>query len=179
MSLKDDILWQYSYHAAKLAKTMVVEKAAKELGLFERDDISAWLQQTGTDVPELQISFKPGVTVFLEAIRPATYMAELAKELLPKVGRWDKGFDETNNHLTLSTVYGGVKIILTAEPPKTCQVELIEENIEVPEKVIPAHTETKKRFVLKGDCDPLMASKEGEISPETVAVAIADDDIPF
>jgi hypothetical protein len=80
--------------------------------------------------------------------------------LIEKVKKFDKNFDTSSGTMSLSAEYNGVKVILQYNPPKTCTVERVEEEIEIPEKpAIPAHKEKVVRFVTKGDCVPIMAQE--------------------
>lgn len=89
-------------------------------------------------------------------------MAELAKKLLPFVGKFEKRFDEERNHVMLTGMYSGFKVILWDDTPKTCRVKKVEEDVLVPEKIVPAHTEKRIRYKLIGDCDPVLAEKAVE-----------------
>lgn len=147
----------------------------------------------------IQPSHTPGIGIFTDghnidlAITDTTpVLAQIARLLLPKVGKFEKGFNQQQNMLTLTCTYRDVILVLTDAPPKTCTVERVEEEVDIPEKVVPAHKEKKVRYVMVGDCDPLMQThietSQGsieipapEVAPEPIPVApaAADEDIPF
>jgi hypothetical protein len=89
---------------------------------------------------------------------------EVARKLA-KAGKVTKGFDESGNRLELTVVTGGVNVKVKFQPPSTCTVEKVEEEVEVPEKVVPAHTEKRVRFKLVGDCGPLLKAQEAQADP--------------
>lgn len=127
--------------------------------------------------------FTDGHSIAMEMVDTTPVMLQIARLLLPKVGKFDKGFEEEQNNITLTCVYRDVKLVLYDSPPKTCTVERVEEVIEVPEKVIPAHKEKKVRFVMVGDCDPLMQThietSQGNVEIPQPVPAAADEDVPF
>lgn len=166
MSLKDTFLNSFRYQAEAQGKTHKLYMVADELGLLDADDNNYYASEnTYGDVMSLHLSF-----YYNYGTTPAAEMARLAKQLLPKLGELRKEFDETQNRLRLVADYKGVQIMLEAEPPKTCMVEKVEEVVEVPEQIVPAHTEKKVRWVMTGDCDPLM-------QPASIEEPV--NDIPF
>lgn len=88
-------------------------------------------------------------------------LPSIAKRLLPFVGKFEKSFDEKENQVILTGTYQGIKVILWDYPPNTCTVERIEEDVLVPEQVVPEHTEKKVRYRLVGDCDPILEAARG------------------
>ena len=180
MKIIDQINSRYSWQAKMLADTSKIEEAFKGLELLEADfwaDFGQTEYFAGKAVEGLYIKLEPknvpgiawtmeGGETSLSVVDTTPTLGDAARVLLYKVGKWTKEFDGDNNRIRLIGEYKGVRIILEDTPPETCTVEKIEEEVEVPEKVIPAHKEIKTRFVLKGDCDPLLT--EREVQPEPV-----------
>jgi hypothetical protein len=172
MSLKDSFLSSFKWAAESQAKTYQIYNVADELGLLDvpDDDYYADFSIYG-DTPYIRLAFfdRNAISVAFEHVvtESAQLMATKAKELLPKVGEFGKRFSNTDNRLQLVASYKGVEIILEAKPPHTCTVETVTEEVEVPEQVIPARKETRTRYVLKGDCDPLM--KSTEVATQTIS----------
>ncbi len=91
-------------------------------------------------------------------------MGETARALLPVVGSFKKKFDESDGDLELVGTLDGITVTISGKPPESCTVEKVVEEIEVPAEE--AHTEKVTRYVMTGDCDPLLKPPEPE--PETV-----------
>lgn len=172
MNVKEEILLKYSAHAKSIAQISQLESVLEDLGLM---DVDVWMDfGTGfmegekyVDKPYINVEPRhlPGIAIGLNRAGEPTMalvdttptLRDAALALLPKVGKWEKSFDPVNNLVILTAYYKDVRLRLTDAPPSTCTVEKVEEEVEVPEKVTPAHTEKKVRYVLKGDCDPLLA----------------------
>jgi hypothetical protein len=62
-------------------------------------------------------------------------------------GKWDKNLSRANEtRIDYTTIFEGVALrIWMGEPPPSCRI--VEEEIEVEEEIIPAHTEKKTRLV--------------------------------
>jgi hypothetical protein len=116
----------------------------------------------------IQPEHAPGVGRLAMQLTDTTpLLGHIASKILPNVGKFIKGFDEQRNRLTLTATYNGIKIILTDEPPNTCHVEKVIEEVVVPERVIPEHTEKRVRYQLSGDCDPIMEGVVTELEEES------------
>jgi hypothetical protein len=151
-ALKSKLLTSYSWIGEQAARVAMIEAAAKHIGLEEAvEGVECYVGLTtyGDNRPE--------IAIYLYDQRG---MQEMTKRLLPKVGKFVKGFDEAYNQVTLTAEVRGVTLKLAMSTPSTCTVETVTEEVEVAEQVIPAHTEKKTRYVLKGDCDPIMASED-------------------
>ena len=167
-TVREQIQNSYANYAKTLARIGMIETVAEDLGLAEMEfyleyrtedtDYRTW-QDRGPYI-KLQPHHVPGLTAAYQLVDTTPTLADAARVLMPKVGRLEKSFDEDKNKIRLTGVYNGVRVILEDTPPSTCTVEKIEEEVEVPEQVIEAHTEKKVRYVLKGDCDPLMAREQ-------------------
>lgn len=174
-TVREQFQQRYEWQAEQIAVTHQLREAAKNLGLLDADfymDFGDGEYRDGRLIPgpyiKLDPKHVPGIALSMGLDGPTMHvvdttptLADAARLLMPKIGKWKKSFDEESNLLKLEGEYKGVRIILQDTPPETCTVEKIEEEVEVPEQVIAAHTETKVRYVLKGDCDPLLATNKG------------------
>jgi len=179
MSIQEQISNQVRYHAKETAALFQLEEEFRELGILNADywpsfGTSRWENGKYTETPYVKLEPRhikgiafgfddEGPTLRLVDASPT--LGDAARILLPKVHKWDKSFDETQNKIRLTAKFMGVDVILEDAPPETCTVEKVEEEIEVPEKVVPAHTEKKVRYVLKGDCDPLLSARTEQVEP--------------
>jgi len=145
--LKDNLHNLFVVDAESQSKTFRLYQAAQELGLLV--NLSSAVTYTNLnrwgDHISISLSFAD-----------SNEMANMARVLLPKVGTFRKQFEERTGHIGVVGEYKGVQIMLDVPAPSTCHVEVVEEEVEVPEQVIEAHTVTKRRYVLTGDCDPLL-----------------------
>ena len=130
-----------NYHGRQLTATYAIEAAIVVLGLDEWDG-----RHNVYGVPSVILYGMPD--------------SEEIKRLLPLVGKFDKGYDSDTNQLTLKATCQGVAITFKAAPPDTCTVEMDEEEVEVPEEIVEAHTETRRTYRLVGDCPPMTQPKE-------------------
>ena len=164
--VSEDMKWRIE----AVALGYQLDAAIRELGIADLEAYSfvSWDYDTtlGRQTVSIMIepAHEPGVGFFLNAdglemgITDTTpLLGSIAHKMLPMVGKFTKGFDEERNKITLTATYKGIKIVLSDQTPDTCHVEKVVEEVEVPEKVIPAHTEKRVKYVLAGDCDPLMA----------------------
>lgn len=155
-TLNDKLKWQYRYFAQQSGKYFQMEEALSALGLLNiEDNYEVYLSPYG-DRPSIYLKPKH-VKMALQfgtgkLETEAVTLAEAARALLPKVGKWEKGFDSSTGEITLTATFRGVDIVLKDKAPKTCTVETVTE--EVGGRYEPAYTRT--RFRLKGDCDPLL-----------------------
>lgn len=141
-------------------------KVGESLSWFERstlENLSKYLKLK-TTIEKLGIEELYGDTVLFGATplvllsaRSVEEIRSLAARLLPFVKTFEKGLNENTGKFELSGFYGDVAIIISGSPPESCTVEVEDVEEEIPAS--PARTEVHKRFVMKGDCDPLM---EGE-----------------
>ena len=171
-TLRSQIAQQYSYHAKESGKLNMLEGIADELGLLDLEyyfqfGTSSYENGKSVEVPYITLEPRhvPGVGIFMERrmglpelhiVDTTPTLADAAKALISKVGAFRKSFDDKNNIIRLTAVYKGVEIRLEDKPPDTCTVERVEEEVKVAEQVIPAHVEKLVRWVMTGDCDPLM-----------------------
>jgi hypothetical protein len=159
MSLKDTFLSIFLYQAETAGKTHTLYSVAEELGLLDANDESYYASENLYGQMSITLSFYGTFSA-----TASENLATVAKTLLPKLGELRKEFDETQNRISLVAEYKGVKIVLSSETPKTCTVEKVEETVEVPEQIVPAHVEKKVRWVMKGDCDPLIVPTEPSLT---------------
>lgn len=169
-TVKGELDKQLEQDSKFLSNIALMREISRELGL---DNVEAYIHVTSysfsdDELPSIVIhpSHTPEVGIFMDGGGPALNLvdttprlAQIARLLLPKVGKLEKGFDEQNNQVTLTCVYRGIKIVVKDETPKTCGVERVEEVIDVPEKIVPAHQEKRVRYRLVGDCDPILADE--------------------
>lgn len=174
MSVRDQLNEQLNWRVASIAAIVTVRKAFEGLGLLDADFYAEfgdgeWCVDKVIDGPYIRLEPRhiAGVAFGMTAEGPAIglvdttpTLGDAAKVLLPKVGKWEKSFNGELNLIRLTGYYNGVRIVLQDTPPDTCTVRKVEEEVEIPEKVIAAHTEKKVRYVLEGDCDPLMTARE-------------------
>lgn len=176
-----DLLRMHKFEAQSQHKLHLVHEVAEELGLLEYDDSEIWPGDLGLgegliyssisiygDAPTIQLVYQDrhGVSVSfqLSTKEGATALAVAAKHLLPKVGRFDKNFNAEQRKVQLTATYRGVQIVLESSPPSTCTVEEVEEEVVIPAKPAePERVEKRKRYVMKGDCDPLIGPTPKEI----------------
>ena len=189
------------YHATEITRLSLLETVMEEFGLFEMDYYFEWgtsryVEGKDAERPYLKleprhtpglafVGGKGGPEIVVTETTPT--LAEAARILLPKIGTFQKSFNERENQIVLTGTYNGVDIILHDKPPETCTVETVEEEVEV--AAVPAHVEKRVRYVLKGDCDPLLARDGLPTGADLDAVAQeqgivaktggGDDDIPF
>ena len=164
-ALKSKLLTSYSWIGEQAARVAMIEAAAKHIGLEEAvEGVECYVGLTtyGDNRPEIAICLyaQRGILADFQTVTESNPLQEMTKRLLPKVGKFVKGFDEAYNQVTLTAEVRGVTLKLAMSTPSTCTVETVTEEVEVAEQVIPAHTEKKTRYVLKGDCDPIMASED-------------------
>jgi hypothetical protein len=189
MSIKDQLHSQLKWRAESLAATTAIINACEGLGLLDADFYidsgdCEYVGDKSISGPYIRLEPKhvPGVVMrmrdgspTLSLVDTTPTLGDAATVLLPKVGRWEKSFDESRNLIQLTGQYKGVRIVLQDAPPDTCKVRKVEEEVEVPEKVIAARTEKKVRYVMEGDCDPLLTARDTQ--PESVGnVAIAEEE---
>ncbi len=160
-TLQEQLNQRYAWQAKMIAETSQLEAAFEGLGLL---NVTCW-PDFGSDeyvdgklVKGLYIKLTPS------QVGDHSTLADAAQALLTKVGRWTKSFDATNNLIQLTGEYRNVRIVVQDAPPATCTVQKVEEEVEVPEQIIAAHTETKVRYVMVGDCDPLMTQQSEAVS---------------
>jgi hypothetical protein len=166
-----------------LSNLVRMQQAVKDLGI---DDLEAYVTITsyafGDDLPEIIIHplHTPGIGIFgggleeiaLKVVDTTPLMSQIARKMLPVVGRLEKGFDAERNEVSLTAVYLGIRIVIKDETPKTCSVERVEEEIDVPEKIVPAHKEKKVTYKLVGDCDPLLADEAAHVVTSQGAIEL-------
>jgi hypothetical protein len=150
--IKDDVAKELSHYALYLANVSRISMALEEAKLA---DLDAWISIDAIlcehEVPVVRIGCKNDEETLDEVSRK-----------LAAYGLVTKGFDEELNQLSLAAKVLGVKIEVVFTPPNTCTVERVEEDVIVPEELVPAHTEKKVKYVLKGDCGPMLRPKEQE-----------------
>ena len=164
--VSEDMKWRIE----AVALGYQLDAAMRELGIADLEAYAyvSWDYDTTLGRQTVSIMIEPehapGVGLFLAdgelsmALTDTTpLLGSIAHKMLPMVGKFTKGFDEERNKITLTANYKGIKIVLSDQTPNTCHVERVEETVVVPEKVIPEHTEKRVKYVLAGDCDPLMA----------------------
>jgi hypothetical protein len=83
--------------------------------------------------------------------RDAEHAAEIAKTILPKVGRLDKVVNQYSGSLELTAQYLDVGITIRYSPPAGCTIQEVTEEVTEP-----ARTYTRRKFVAVGDCAPLL-----------------------
>lgn len=169
---QDRLNWAYKHYASEIARHQQIEEVLIDLKLINSEayiDFGTRSFENGKSIDNAYIRIGPrhipgiafgvnskGLTMSVVDTTPT--LGDVARLLLPKVGRFEKSFDGEHNLLRLTAEYRGVRLIIEDTPPNTCTVKCIEEEVEVPETVVPAHTEKKVRYELEGDCDPLLAS---------------------
>lgn len=188
-TIRDQLSSALKWRAESIAAIVLISGACEGLGLLDAD---FWMDSGDGEfykdksIPGPYIKLEPrhvpgiafgmskeGPTIGLVDTTPT--LGDAAQILLPKVGKWAKDFDETRNLIRLVGEFKGVRIVLQDTPPDTCTVRKIEEDVEVPEKIIAAHTEKKIRYVMEGDCDPLMTARDTQA--ESVGpVAVAEEE---
>jgi hypothetical protein len=157
VALLTEVSRKTSWFAGYLSELYRLKAVAKKLDVPE--GVDAYLDVNQPDGPS------PSEIVFWVS---GEQMAETARALLPAVGKFAKKFDETTGQLSLLADLDGIRISLEGAPPSTCTVEKVVEEIEVPAKE--AHTEKTTRYVMVGDCDPLLKP------PEPEPVTVPEDD---
>jgi hypothetical protein len=177
-TIREQINRQYSWRAQSLASVSLVEQAMLGLELLDADfyaDFGENEYYNNKSIAGPYIVLEPkhllGIAFTfggLAIVDTTPTIGDAAQVLLPKVGKWTKSFDEANNLIRLTGEFKGVRIVLQDKPPDTCKVHKIEEDVEVPEKVVPAHTEKKIHYVMEGDCDPLMTTRSTQSEPVRV-----------
>lgn len=186
-TLRNRLGTQYRDYATNMAALRSIEIVAEDLGIIDLDfyidfgisdyktldgefkDLGPYLKLEPAHVPGVGFGMnKDGPTMELTDTTPT--LGEAARLLLSKIGQLDKSYDEDTNKIRLTGTYKGVRIILEDTPPSTCTVEKIEEEVEVPEKVIAAHTEKQVRYKLVGDCEPLMKKEKISLDKESPTV---------
>lgn len=176
MSVRDQLNEQIMWRAQSMASIVIVRKAFEGLGLLDADFYAEfgdgeWCTDKVIDGPYIRLEPRhvagiafgmtaEGPTIGLVDTTPT--LGDAAKALLPKVGKWEKSFNDELNLIRLTGHYNGVRIVLQDTPPDTCTVRKVVEEVEIPEKVIVAHTEKKIRYVLEGGCDPLMTASAAQ-----------------
>lgn len=169
-TLRERVGWQYRYFAEQSAKYFRIEEVLRELDLLDVNTYDVYFSTYG----ELTVTIRPkhvlGLLADFQTVVDTTpTLADAAKFWLPKVGKWEKGFNGESNEITLTGEYKGVRIVLIDATPDTCTVEKVEEVVD-----LPAHSYVRRKYVLKGDCDPLLASQSAE-----GAVSLSDNEVPF
>jgi hypothetical protein len=157
-TVKDQLNSRLSGMAKAISTIARIEEAVAALGLLDADIYlnsgdGEWFD--GKCIPGPYIRFQPHEVL----MDPSGTLPDAARALLGKVGKWEKGFDAQNNLLRLTGTLLGVRIVLEDTPPSTCTVRAIEEEVEVPARE--AYTEKQVRYVLEGDCDPLLEKATG------------------
>lgn len=167
--LQKAIAQQYQWVGESAGRIGVIEAAARSIKLAEvLDGLEGYvsLETYGDLGIAISLYRQQGLSAAFEQTE-TNPLQIVARRLLPTVGILTKGFNDKQNELTLSTTVRGVAVKFAMSTPQSCTVEAVEEEVEVAEQVIPAHTEKKVRYVLKGDCAPLMAA--GSVAPGEVA----------
>lgn len=155
-TLKEQLGWQYRYLAEQSARYFQIEEVLEELGLLDVNTYDVYFGTYGGATVTIRPKHVLGLLADFQTVVDTTpTLADAAKHWLPKVGKWEKGFNEASNEITLTGEYKGVKIVLVDATPATCTVETVEEEVEVP-----ATSYKKRKYVLKGDCDPLLTPAE-------------------
>ena len=156
----EEVANYYSNYAESIARIYTLGKIGKELELntvLEGVDCYVSLNLYSTP-PEVEITLWSSIGMKENfELTKSTPLKLVVRHLLPKVHEFDKSFDETRNQLKYTAVYKDVRVVLISSPPNTCKIEKVEEEVEVPEVVTPVHTEKKVRYVMMGDCDPLLS----------------------
>lgn len=176
-SMRRQLMDQYRNYAKSIGGVRMLEQAAEDLKIIDMDaymdfgisqykmvdgefqDLGPFIKLTPRHVAGIRFMIEGG-DLSVGVVDTSMTLSEAARVLLPKIGHLDKSYDEDNNKILLTGSYRGVRIILEDTPPETCTVEKVEEEVEVPEKVIAAHTKKRTRFKLVGDCEPLMKSEK-------------------
>lgn len=153
MSIKDEVQKEVVAFALYMANVSRIDGALRDSGLGELE---------GYVVVEaiLCADQTPGVRV---GIKNDEATLDAVARKLAAYGKVTKDFDQEFNHIGLSANVNGVRVKVMFTPPETCTVERVEEEVDVEEKVIPAHKEKRTRFVLKGDCGPLLKPQGQEV----------------
>lgn len=185
--LEAELQTQSSY----LANVVRMQQVVKDLGIEELDayiDTQVY-SFSDDDPPRITITPRhvPGIGLFsdgpggfdMRVVDSTPILSQIARRILPKVGKLEKGFNEQYNYMTLTAMYNGIKIVIKDETPKTCTVECVEEEIEVPEQLVPAHTKKVVKFRLVGDCDPIFADESSHIVTSQGAIQIEKKEVPF
>jgi hypothetical protein len=174
------------YHAKEIGALSLIQSVMEELELL---DVEFWPTLgndeyvDGKSVPGPFVRLSPkhvlGVAIgltndgpTLSLVDTTPTLGDAALALLPKVGKWTKGYDADRNQISVTGYYKGVRIVIEDTPPDTCKVQEIEEDV-----MIPASEELivkRRRYVLVGDCDPLTSART--VQPESAGgAAIAVD----
>lgn len=174
MSVKEQLATQLKWRAESLAAIVTITNACEGLGIADADFYldcgdTEYIGDKRIEGPYIKLSPRhvSGIAFgisnegpTLEVVDTTPTLSDAARILLPKVGKWEKSFDGEHNLIQLTGYYRGVRVVLEDTPPDTCTVHKIEEEVEVLEQVVAAHTEKKVRYVLEGDCDPLMTARD-------------------
>lgn len=136
------------------------------------EQVSAWRGWFGAK--EIRVSASVSNGAHREAVRG------LLKAL--GVKRAVKRFDEATGQVIYVVTTDDASVTLTAGAPTNCEIERVEEEVEVPEEIKPAHTETKVRYRLKdarcleGRAPAAIGERETMTETDGKAVATADDE---
>lgn len=176
-TIREQLQHRYTWMAKSLAVVSQIETAAEGLEIMDGDFYldfgeveyingesvpGAFIRLRPREVPGVRFSLRRSETSpylqepSLEVVNTAPTLADAARTLLSKVGRWEKEFDGQNNLLRLVGTYKGVRIILSDTPPETCTIRKVEVEEVVPARE--AYTTKRTKYVLEGDCDPLLAT---------------------
>jgi hypothetical protein len=164
MSVRDDMNGHLLYHAEQIGKYQRIAEVLTDLGLMDLDmyvsfHTGYWSSETHSDLGptvELEPRHVIGLMADFQTLTDTTpTLAEAARVLLPKVGRFEKSYDGDRNEIRLTAVYKGVRVVLRDTPPDTCKVEEVVENVVVPATA--ERTETRRKYRLVGECEPLLA----------------------
>lgn len=153
-NLMEQVIEQMTWHVRYLHSVEMLRRAAEKIGPLLPGG-------TGTYV---NASLSPGDSK-IHIYADGAELGEIARALLPLVGEFKKNFDSSYGKFELTAVFQEIPVVITGTPPSTCQMEVEEEEVTIPAEE--ERTETRRRFVLKGDCDPLLAPREHEPAPTT------------
>ena len=92
--------------------------------------------------------------------------AALGKALLPTIGKLEKSFDEYSGTVCLSGTFNEIKVSINSEPSTACKIRL-----EETEEYVPGHTEKRRKYVLDGECNPLLSILDSEEQSEQDSAA--------
>lgn len=177
-TVRDQIVSKVNYHAREIGAMSLIQDVMEDLKLLDVEfwpDIGNGEYVDGKliDGPYVKLTPRhtPGVVFGMSSEGPTLALVDTtptlgdaAIALLPKVGKWTKGYNADSNLISVTGHYRGVRIVIQDTPPDTCTVEKVEEEVVVPAQ--PERTEKRVRYVLKGDCDPLSTARTQQ--PESV-----------
>jgi hypothetical protein len=85
-------------------------------------------------------------------------LKKVAQSWKGRVTKMEKSYNEDEGQVNLRFTYQTVRFIVRCAPGAACKIEEVEVEEQVPARE--AHTIKRKKFVLSGDCDPLMQPQE-------------------